>query len=249
MSSSASRPFKLSLICNRDTAEMMYSSITSGVQDWSHVQLLEGAAASTADRVLLLLSPGVLKHGSPTLEQLLDVMQEMDASTSSQALLRYRIVMVYDPMWTFGSGNAELRAAPLEVQSCIEDHEAIAFRPQGLPSAPDRHEFGTMMRHLQVKLEEVPHVTQQRAVSAGLASETASAASSASVARMQQPEPELSKAPGHGATLETELREVKAQLVRKDEEIATLRRKLSQAGVSDEGVPPLQQEPEPEPGK
>ena len=108
-----------------------------------------------------------------------------------------------------------------------------------------------MMRHLQAKLEEVPHVTQQRAVSAGLASETASAASSASVARMQQPEPELSKAPGHGATLETELREVKAQLVRKDEEIATLRRKLSQAGVSDEGVPPLQQGPDPkrEPGK
>jgi hypothetical protein len=216
------KPFKLSVICNSVTAESMHGEIMAEIQQWSHVDVVPLTAA---DRVLLLLSPRVLERGSSTLEQLQGAV--VSSSDSSRALSR--MVMVYDgATWDFGPNNAEISDAPEEVKACIQDHEAIAFRPRGPEAGPDnpnRHEFHTMMQWLRAQLEE---------------SSTASA-----TAVYSEPEPEPEASQERHTTIEDELRDARAELARKDALIATLRQELSRvadsgAAASDEGVPPHQ---------
>ena len=96
-----------------------------------------------ADRVLLLLTEGVLEQPS------LGVLQ--DAIAWDAACRRDRIVCVFSTAagWTFGCKAQQ--QAPADVQACLNDHEAICYRPRD-DSGPSRHEFGAMVAQVLVKL-------------------------------------------------------------------------------------------------
>ena len=90
------------------------------------------ANIASADRVLLLLSRGVLTGDS--LSQLERVLVQDEQQH------RDRIVAIYseDAGWTFGCD--EHRAASTSIRNCLDAHEAITFRPCD-PDGPDSHEF------------------------------------------------------------------------------------------------------------
>ena len=101
--------------------------------------------ATTADCVLLLLSRGVL-HG-PSLDCLVASIDE------DKRVQHDRIVAVYDPSeWEFGC--QEQKQAPEMVQECLNNHEAMTFRPRD-PDGPSRHEFPAMVAQLRLKLGAV----------------------------------------------------------------------------------------------
>ena len=96
-----------------------------------------------ADCVLLLLTAGVLKP--PILQQLEAVI------TADRAAHRDRIVAVFSEEMGWHFGCDEHNSAPAQVKACIDDHEAIAFRPKDSEGA-NCHEFPAMVRQLLVKL-------------------------------------------------------------------------------------------------
>lgn len=103
---------------------------------------------ATADRVLLLLTRGVLEQ--PSLGQLQQVLEQQSIDDHKD-----RIVALYSDeeedgsAWTFGC--EEHRSAPAQVKACLDEHEAITWRPHD-PDGPGRHEFPAMVGHLVEKL-------------------------------------------------------------------------------------------------
>lgn len=143
------QPLRVGVICNQATAESMLADLTTALaQVPERVQVLQIAELQRgdlqrADCVLLLLTEGVLEQPS------LGVLQ--DAIAWDAACRRDRIVCVFSTAagWTFGCKAQQ--QAPADVQACLNDHEAICYRPRD-DSGPSRHEFGAMVAQVLVKL-------------------------------------------------------------------------------------------------
>jgi hypothetical protein len=109
------------------------------VGQWHRADLQE------ADRVLLLLTEGVLEQ--PSLGVLQDVIA-WDAARSQD-----RIVCIFSTGtaagWSFGCEAQQ--QAPTDVQACLNDHEAICYRARD-DDGPNRHEFGAMIAQILAKL-------------------------------------------------------------------------------------------------
>jgi len=108
------------------------------------------AVLASADMVLLLLNEGVLTGKS--LELVIEAVQQ-DALRQEVKQLRTsmgRLVLVCRSAaegWLFGDENAEVAAAPEEVQDALNDHEAITYRERS-DEAGHRHEFPAMVTQL-----------------------------------------------------------------------------------------------------
>lgn len=96
-----------------------------------------------ADRVLLLLTEGVLEQPS------LGVLQDVIASDAARS--QDRIVCIFSTAagWSFGCEAQQ--QAPTDVQACLNDHEAICYRARD-DDGPNRHEFGAMIAQILAKL-------------------------------------------------------------------------------------------------
>lgn len=107
---------------------------------------------SSAETVLLVLTPGVLQ--GPWLGQL---QQVLDRSMKDH---KDRLTVVYscstDDGWDFNS--TEQNCAPQQVQECLHEHEAIAWRPCD-PDGPNRHEFPAMTDELVRRMTPAATVT------------------------------------------------------------------------------------------
>ena len=92
----------------------------------------------SADRVLLVLTPGILQSRADWLLRVIHT----DATN-----LQDRITALFseDSGWKFGCD--EQQTAHPAIQVCLNEHEAITFRPRDL-DGPNRHEFPTMCEHL-----------------------------------------------------------------------------------------------------
>eukprot|EP01047_Picozoa_sp_COSAG01_P038333 COSAG01_NODE_3105_length_6577_cov_4.068077_7_plen_207_part_00 len=70
---------------------------------------------------------------------------------TDNAAARDRIQAVYSKQAGWQFGCLEHKAAPDAVRSCLDEHEAMEFRPQD-DSGPCRHEFPAMVEHLLLKM-------------------------------------------------------------------------------------------------
>ena len=137
-----SSALRIAVIYNSVTAAGMFTDIKgafANIVDKDSVVLTDESELATADRVLLLLSKGVLK--SPTLQQLEEVIR-LDATAKKD-----RIVALFSEQagWRFGCD--EHQTATMEIKDCLDAHEAISYRPKD-PTGPHRHEFPAMFSHL-----------------------------------------------------------------------------------------------------
>jgi hypothetical protein len=140
-------PLTVAVISNGATAADLLRDVLPELQAGSRgVQVAASpsdADVVSADRVLLVLTPGVLQP--PSLELLLEVIR-VDKEAGQD-----RIVAVYceEAGWRFGCD--EQTQASAEVQACLNDHEAITYRRKD-PAGASRHEFPAMAAHLRAKL-------------------------------------------------------------------------------------------------
>ena len=109
------------------------------------------AALAAADKVLLVLSAGVLSGRS--LVQLEEVLRVDKASGND------RLVAVYSEQAGWSFGCAEQKAAAPHVRGALEDHEAATYRPRaeagggrGSRHHRSRHEFPAMVAELARRL-------------------------------------------------------------------------------------------------
>ena len=145
-------PLRVAVICKPSSAAPMLADLHVAMAHVSERVTLEVIEddqpdLTGADCVLLLLTEGVLTQPS------LGVLQEtirLDAAAQQD-----RIVAIFsaDAGWEFGC-DAQ-RQAPADVQSCLNDHEAICFRKKD-DEGPGRHEFGAMISQLLTKLGAGP---------------------------------------------------------------------------------------------
>eukprot|EP01047_Picozoa_sp_COSAG01_P035209 COSAG01_NODE_2686_length_7252_cov_3.534741_1_plen_1620_part_00 len=125
------------------TAETIVGELIEAIQRSGTARIVP--VEDSADRVLLVLSGGVLALGSTSLMELESVI-EADARAQQD-----RITAVYseEQGWSFGCD--EQRAASQAVQACLNEHEAIAYRRKDLRGR-DRHEHPAMIQQLLLKL-------------------------------------------------------------------------------------------------
>jgi hypothetical protein len=98
-------------------------------------------ALADADKVLVLLSEGVLQG------QQLDFLIQALAQDAAMHIDRLQTVCRTElEGWVFGSANPEVAAAPAEVQSALDAHEAVTYRAPSQRGS--KHEFPTMIDHL-----------------------------------------------------------------------------------------------------
>jgi serine/threonine protein kinase len=155
--SSATDHIQVFVIHNRASSGQMLSEFQRAIaeQDLNITFTFDDASIASADKVLMLLSSGVLT-GPPLshLHQVLSLDQEQQ---------RDSIVAVYSEAAGWAFGCAEQRAASAVVQKCINDHEAITFRPSD-PEGPDSHEFPAMFTQTLKKLGVVVGVERTTVV-------------------------------------------------------------------------------------
>eukprot|EP01047_Picozoa_sp_COSAG01_P020723 COSAG01_NODE_1184_length_11346_cov_58.600249_14_plen_373_part_00 len=152
-------PTTVLVIHNPVTAARMLQELTDGFERYapSCVRLVltedaTDATRATADKVLVLLSEGVLEQ--PALVSSLDHTIHAD-----QQLDLERICIVYDEAsWSFGC-PAQQHASDA-IRKCLESHEALTFRPRDSPGDFLRHEFPAMVKRLlrimHVRMEAQP---------------------------------------------------------------------------------------------
>ena len=134
-----SQPTTVCVIARDETAGAMREQLQEVVNKDAGVVLV--ADLKTADKVLLLLSEGIINQGSASLKQLRSVLAQDDEED--------RIVAVYDSdSWEF-SCEAQKKSTE-DIQKALNDHEAIVFRP----STDDgrQHEAAAMSRELLKEL-------------------------------------------------------------------------------------------------
>jgi hypothetical protein len=127
------------VIQNIATAGDMVATLRDAIEAVLPVQLTE--STPDADNILLVLTPGILDSKSPQLKMLSECIQaDLDSD-------RDRIIAVFSESAGWEFGCLEQLAAPHLVQACLNEHEAISYRPPQ-PTGPDRHEFGAMVDHI-----------------------------------------------------------------------------------------------------
>lgn len=130
-------PVRVAAICNPETSADMLDDLKMALQSTERVEVTQNL--HSADRVLLLLTAGVLKQ-TASVEHLEQTIERDKAAHTD------RIVAIFnEETWRFG--NQEHKSAPARVQECINDHEALTYRPRD-PCGPDCHEHPAMIAHL-----------------------------------------------------------------------------------------------------
>lgn len=156
---SAVAPLSVFVICHKDhgfkvkkTLEAeLQSRAEGGLLNQSIVLTTQTEQLATADRVLLLLTGGVLEE--PSCGQLLEVLKTDEDH-------RDRIVALFSSAagecpdceakgWSFGCKDH--KGVPPEIKVCLNEHEAIQWQEKD-PDGPTRHEFRAMVDHLVEKL-------------------------------------------------------------------------------------------------
>ena len=140
------------LVCNELMAGEMVADLSRELMATEQVELSAAAgrrgsgvfAEEDADKVLVLLTAGVMTEHE-TLSALERVLAA-DAATGAD-----RVVLVFHEAAGWKFGCAEQIGAPLVVRRCLEEHEAIAYRPRD-EGGSRRHEFPAMVRQLMKKL-------------------------------------------------------------------------------------------------
>jgi hypothetical protein len=144
-------PLRVAFVANIEacqTAAMMFADLKQGLQSVpDRIELMLDVHSQvqlhTADRIILLLTSGVLQE--PSLSQVEAVLR-FDAQTRQD-----RMLPVYYPGdWTFG-GN-EHTSAPAQICTWLNEHEALCYRPKLESDGSSCHEFGVMLDHMLVKL-------------------------------------------------------------------------------------------------
>ena len=143
------------VLCNDATVGTMLTDLEEGVREanlesllefrhWSNAGLDRTSTAhfSSADKLLLLLSEGVLTQ--PLLVEQLEKAVQGDRQQH-----RERLCIIYGDSWHFG--GPETQAAPEAIKLCFELHEALTYRPRD-PQGRLRHEFPAMLRRLMQSL-------------------------------------------------------------------------------------------------
>jgi hypothetical protein len=137
-------PLRVFVICASESAGTMLGELRDALAHTDRILLTqEPADLATADRILLLLTAGVLS-GLP----LVQLVQALDRDKGQQ---EDRIVAMYssEAGWQFGC--EEQRQSSEQVQACLNNHEAITYRAPK-PEGSSRHEFPAMVAHLVAKL-------------------------------------------------------------------------------------------------
>jgi serine/threonine protein kinase len=141
------------LIYNRSTGDTTASALRDAIKG---VQFTEDPDdLATADRVLLVLTAGILKIGeldreyskgsTPPIE-LLERAIQMDADSGHD-----RILALYSETAGWKFGCEEQCESSDNVQDCLNQHEAVAYREKD-DFGRNRHEFPAMIDHLLVQL-------------------------------------------------------------------------------------------------
>ena len=135
-------PKTVFVICNEKSAADIILALTDTIAQCAQdrVVLLREQMNNLpkADKVLLVLTRGVLSGES--------LMQLDDAIRQDAKQQQDRIVLVFSESLGWSFGCAEHQGAPSEVQACINNHEAIAYRERKDGNA--QHEFMAMFNHL-----------------------------------------------------------------------------------------------------
>ena len=124
------------VIYDHESGAQMLAELRGEVasRHWSHrITLLdEPGQLAGADRVLVLLSRGVLKPGSTSLKQLEEVaraQEKAEVDQGAQGNMK-QVVMAYNEEAGWEFGGIEHRNASKIVTDTLNDHEAITYRPQ-----------------------------------------------------------------------------------------------------------------------
>ena len=230
----------VAVICNDQTAGAMLTDLQAAlVAVPERVSLVDESELPSADRVLLLLSSQVLAPDSASLRQL-EATIRLDKASDQD-----RIVAVFSTAAGWEFGCEEQTTASAEVQACLNDHEAVCFRPRD-PGGPHRHEFQAMTEQVLGKLgvatrsEAVLERQAPRVTAAEVEPEP-------EPQTQEQPEPEHEPEVDTPESMVEQLAEKDALITAQEAEIATLRARLAEmssddkpntALVAEEGVPP-----------
>ena len=140
------------IACRQGRGGDMVDSLIPALRASSILVSEDPSTLSHADKVLVLLSEGVLAPASPSLALMMQALeQDRHSRMGGAAMPTDRLVLACRTTqegWVFGSANPDVAAAPSEVQTALNDHEAITFRAP-MPAEPDGgHEFAAMFTHL-----------------------------------------------------------------------------------------------------
>lgn len=148
------RPLRVAFIANPHgcrTAAAMHADLKQGLQSFpDRIELMpenqSQAQLDTADRIILLLSSGLLQE--PALSTL-EATVRFDAEAGQERMLP----IYYPGDWTFG--GREHMSAPEQICAWLNEHEALCYRPKDDSGGMSHHEFGVMLDHMLVKLGAV----------------------------------------------------------------------------------------------
>lgn len=233
------------VIFDADSGASIRDELRTELELGERIEFLdESADPASADRVLLLLTKGVL-HGT-SLDWLIQTIEE-DARKGQD-----RVVAVYsqDKGWHFGC--EEHKTASATVQAYLNDHEAIAFRARD-PGGRGSHEFPAMVAQLgknlgaggggassvmcdfDVAVSDDSTVVDDAAEEAsGPCTQSAVGARDSEVHNLQELLEALAANRAELAATRAELAANRAELTAKDAELTELR-----ARVPSEGEPPV----------
>jgi hypothetical protein len=141
-------PTRLAVLCNRGgSGGDMCDELLGELERVKLLDVSEDAqAVDSADKVLLLLSDGVLQ--GDTLASLCRVLEADRAARMDRLVL---VCRTKQEGWSFDKEeNKDLRDAPDEVRTALKDHEAITYRSRSTQAS--RHEFPAMIGHLMNRL-------------------------------------------------------------------------------------------------
>jgi hypothetical protein len=136
---------------------------------------------------------------------------------TDKAASRDRIQAIYSKRAGWEFGCSEHKAAPDAVCSCLDDHEAMEFRPRD-DSGPCRHEFPAMVEHLLLKMCRVQIQLPQ----------LAGGGSSALVGEAPSLREECERTQRKVQALDTEVAHLNRLVISQDQRLETQEKQLSQ---------------------
>jgi hypothetical protein len=134
---------------------------------------------------------------------------------TDKAASRDRIQAIYSKRAGWEFGCSEHKAAPDAVRSCLDEHEAMEFRPRD-DSGPCRHEFPAMVEHLLLKMCRVQIQLPQLAATG----------SSAVVGGAPSLREECERTQRKVQALDTEVAHLNRLLISQDQRLETQERQL-----------------------
>lgn len=129
------------VICNSGTASRVLKDVKDGITAESIKHKVQFVADhDSANCVLVLLTEGILERDSEPLDLLQRTIRH-DTQTRLD-----RTIFLYSKRDGWDFAEMEKRGAPEDVKICIQDHEAIPYRPKEV-----KHECAVMIKQLFTK--------------------------------------------------------------------------------------------------